>query len=70
MTTTLAVRDLTVRFRTGQSLVHAVNGVSFSVDRGRTVAIVGESGSGKSVTCLSVLGLLPRSAEVTGSVEL
>ena len=70
VTTTLAVRDLTVRFRTGQSVVHAVNGVSFSVDRGRTLAIVGESGSGKSVTCLSILGLLPGSAEVTGSVEL
>jgi oligopeptide/dipeptide ABC transporter ATP-binding protein len=70
VTKTLAVRDLTVRFRTAKSVVHAVNGVSFSVDRGRTIAIVGESGSGKSVTCLSVLGLLPRSAEVTGSVEL
>jgi oligopeptide/dipeptide ABC transporter ATP-binding protein len=68
--TTLTVTDLTVRFPTGQAVVHAVNGVSFSVDRGRTLAIVGESGSGKSVTCLSVLGLLPRSAEVTGSVKL
>jgi len=70
MTTTLAVQDLTVRFRTGRSVVHAVNGVSFSVDRGRTIAIVGESGSGKSVTCLSVLGLLPTTAEVRGSVQL
>ncbi len=70
MTTTLAVRDLTVRFRTGQSVVHAVNGVGFSVDRGQTIAIVGESGSGKSVTCLSVLGLLPGNAEVSGSVRL
>jgi oligopeptide/dipeptide ABC transporter ATP-binding protein len=70
VTTTLAVRDLTVRFRTGQSVVHAVNGVGFSVDRGQTIAIVGESGSGKSVTCLSVLGLLPSTAEVSGSVRL
>jgi oligopeptide/dipeptide ABC transporter ATP-binding protein len=70
VTTTLAVRDLTVRFRTGQSVVHAVNGVGFSVDRGQTIAIVGESGSGKSVTCLSVLGLLPSTAEVSGSVQL
>jgi oligopeptide/dipeptide ABC transporter ATP-binding protein len=70
MTATLAVRDLTVRFRAGQATVHAVNGVSFSVDRGKTLAIVGESGSGKSATCLSVLGLLPRTAEVSGSVQL
>jgi oligopeptide/dipeptide ABC transporter ATP-binding protein len=70
VTTTLAVRDLTVRFRTGRSVVHAVNGVGFSVDRGQTIAIVGESGSGKSVTCLSVLGLLPPTAEVSGSVRL
>jgi oligopeptide/dipeptide ABC transporter ATP-binding protein len=70
VTATLAVEDLTVRFRTGQARVYAVNGVSFSVDRGRTIAIVGESGSGKSVTCLAVLGLLPRSAEVSGSVQV
>jgi oligopeptide/dipeptide ABC transporter ATP-binding protein len=70
VTATLAVSDLTVRFRTQRATVHAVNGVSFTVDRGRTVAIVGESGSGKSVTCLSLLGLLPRSAQVSGSVQL
>ena len=67
---TLAVSDLTVRFRTPHTTVHAVNGVSFTLDRGRTAAIVGESGSGKSVTCLSLLRLLPRSAQVTGSVRL
>jgi oligopeptide/dipeptide ABC transporter ATP-binding protein len=70
MTTTLAVRDLTVAFRSERSVTHAVNGVSFSLERGKTLAIVGESGSGKSVTCLSLLGLLPRSAQVSGSVEL
>jgi oligopeptide/dipeptide ABC transporter ATP-binding protein len=70
MTATLAVSDLTVRFQTEEATVHAVNGVSFSVDPGRTVAIVGESGSGKSVTCLSLLRLLPRSAQVSGSVQL
>jgi len=67
---TLAVSDLTVRFRTPHATVHAVNGVSFTLDRGRTAAIVGESGSGKSVTCLSLIRLLPRSAQVTGSVRL
>jgi ABC-type dipeptide/oligopeptide/nickel transport system ATPase component len=58
MTETLAVRDASVRFTAGHATVYAVNGVSFSVQRGQTVAIVGESGSGKSVTCLSVLRLL------------
>jgi peptide/nickel transport system ATP-binding protein len=53
----LRVRDLTVRFSTEGGPVQAVNGVSFEVDRGRTLGIVGESGSGKSVTSLSVLGL-------------
>jgi oligopeptide/dipeptide ABC transporter ATP-binding protein len=70
MTSTLTVTDLNVRFTTERATVHAVNGVSFSVERGQTVAIVGESGSGKSVTCLSLLRLLPRSAHVTGSVQL
>ncbi len=67
---TLTVTDLSVQFAIEHATVHAVNGVSFSVGRGQTVAIVGESGSGKSVTCLSLLRLLPRSARVTGSVKL
>ncbi|MCM2562767.1 ABC transporter ATP-binding protein [Lutimaribacter sp. EGI FJ00015] len=64
----LEVRDLTVAFRQDGMLNTAVRGVSFSVDRGETVALVGESGSGKSVTALSTVGLLPPSAEVTGDV--
>jgi oligopeptide transport system ATP-binding protein len=55
----LVVDDLRVAFRAEQGLVHAVNGVSFHVDRSETLAVVGESGSGKSVTMLSLLGLLP-----------
>jgi oligopeptide/dipeptide ABC transporter ATP-binding protein len=55
----LAIRDLHTEFHTGAGIVRAVDGVSWSVDPGETVAIVGESGSGKSVTALSVLRLIP-----------
>jgi ABC-type dipeptide/oligopeptide/nickel transport system ATPase component len=62
----LSVRDLSVRIGS----VAAVSGVSFEVARGEFLGIVGESGSGKSVTARAVLGLLPRHAEVQGSVKL
>ncbi len=55
----LDVRDLIVSFRAGAGETPAVAGVSFSLERGRTLALVGESGSGKSVTALSILRLLP-----------
>ena len=64
----LDVKDLNVRFRQDGAVTHAVKSVSFSVDRGETVALVGESGSGKSVSALSTVSLLGDSAEVSGSV--
>ncbi len=69
MTALLDVRDLTVSFRQDGRETQAVRGVSFSLNRGETVALVGESGSGKSVTALSTVSLLPDSARVTGSVR-
>jgi len=56
----LDVRHLTTRFHTRNGIVHAVEDVSFTVEKGETLGIVGESGSGKSVTCYSLLGLIPQ----------
>jgi peptide/nickel transport system ATP-binding protein len=65
----LEVKDLKVHFPTDDGLVKAVDGVSFTVDRGETLGVVGESGSGKSVTFLTVLGLINRkAARVEGEV--
>ena len=55
----LEVRDLRTSFKTDDGVVGAVDGISFSVEKGETLAIVGESGCGKSVTCMTILGLLP-----------
>ena len=62
----LSVRDLSVEFPTDDGLVQAVHHVSYDVRSGECLGIVGESGSGKTVTSLAVLGLLPKSARVTG----
>ena len=66
----LEVEDLHVRLPTEDGVVHAVRGTSFALRPGEVLGIVGESGSGKSATSLAVLGLLSKTAEVTGSVRL
>ena len=65
----LEVQDLKVTFPDRGRQVHAVDGVSYCVYPGQTLAIVGESGSGKTVSCRAVMGLLPPSAVVTGSAS-
>lgn len=64
----LEVRDLRTSFRTPRGLVRAVDGVSFSLQRGQTLGVVGESGSGKSVLSRSIMGLLASNAVRSGEV--
>src|SRR5512139_955043 len=59
MTLLLDVQNLKTKFHTPEGTVHAVNGVSFHLEEGETLAVVGESGCGKSVTMLSVMRLIP-----------
>jgi oligopeptide/dipeptide ABC transporter ATP-binding protein len=65
----LEVEDLKVSFSARGRELRAVEGVSYSVDPGQTLAIVGESGSGKTVSCRALMGLLPQAAAVTGSAR-
>jgi peptide/nickel transport system ATP-binding protein len=67
----LEIRDLRIHFPTDDGLVKAVDGLSFSLERGKTLGIVGESGSGKSVTSLGILGLHQyTNARISGSIWL
>ena len=61
----LAVEDLHVALESNERRMHAVRGLTFHIERGETLALVGESGSGKSVTALSIMRLLPRTAAWT-----
>jgi oligopeptide/dipeptide ABC transporter ATP-binding protein len=65
----LEVDDLSVEFPSDDGVVHAVRGVSYGLSGGEVLAIVGESGSGKSVSCLAIMGLLPKNARIKGSAR-
>ena len=66
----LEVEDLRVAFAVGGREVRAVDGVSYTVEPGKTLAIIGESGSGKTVGCRAILGLLPFNTAISGSARL
>ena len=64
MSVLLDVQELQTRFKVRKGYVYAVNGVSFQLEEGETLAVVGESGCGKSVTMLSLVRLLPPAASI------
>ena len=65
----LEVNDLSVRLQTQRGPAFAVRNISFSLERGQTQGLIGESGCGKSIAVLSLMGLLPENAQVTGSIR-
>ena len=66
----LEVSDLRVSLPTARGWAQALRGVSLQMNRGQTVGLIGESGCGKSLTALALMGLLPESAKVSGSIQL
>lgn len=66
----LEVEDLRVAFAAGGREIRAVDGVTFTVESGSTLAIIGESGSGKTVSCRAIMGLLPFGTHISGSARL
>ena len=66
----LEVQDLTIRLQTPRGPADAVRGLSFSLDKGDALGLIGESGCGKSLTVMALMGLLPDSAQVRGSIRL
>jgi oligopeptide/dipeptide ABC transporter ATP-binding protein len=65
----LTVEDLRVRFTRGGRRINAVNGLSYELPPGRMMAVIGESGSGKSVSARALMGLLPQTATISGSIQ-
>ena len=65
----LEISDLRVTFHTRLGTVYAVQGITFTVEPGRTLALIGESGSGKTVSAQAIMGILPRTARVDGSIK-
>ena len=65
----LSVDDITIAFQAGNDTVSVVNNLSLSIGRGEAVGLVGESGSGKSMTSLAIMGLVPPTGHVSGSIK-